>query len=133
MKNNYLGENIVKNILILIFALILYPTILQETNNLVGNQIGDFLLLLSILLVAVCFANFAYTYEKCKIEVLGHRLLAHVTTFIFMLLLAAMLLTMVSTVKVVFIAVFPIVTTFAILLYLGIVLYDFWDLLRADK
>jgi len=132
-KNSYLGENIIKNILVLIVAVLFFPMIANSAQLLPIEQIGNFLLLVSILLVAVCFANFAFTYEKCNVAAIGQRYLAHIATFIFMLLLALLLISLVIIIQILIPSIFQITLVVSILLYLGIALYDFWDLLRINE
>ena len=125
-------ENLLKNGLIIILALISYIPLSNALRQIKPDEIGDFLLIVSILLVTVCFANFAFTYEKSNLVAHGTRLLSHSATFIFMLLIALLLESMVIAVNVIYPSIYLIILTFSVLLYTGIALYDFWDLLRAE-
>ncbi len=124
-------ENLLKNGLIIILALLSYNPLSNALREIKADQMGDFLLIVSILLVTVCFANFAFTYEKSNLVAHRTRLLSHSATFIFMLLIALLLESMVIAVNVIYPSIYVIILAFSVLLYIGIALYDFWDLLRA--
>lgn len=131
--NPYIKENIVKNILILIIVGFLYPVFSKTLSAITVDAMNNFLLVISILLVTVCFANFAFTYEKSKLQTMKGRLLSYSATFIFMLLTALLLEVMVLAVKIVYPSFYGMIFVFAALLYLGIALYDFWDLFRNER
>lgn len=97
------------------------------------EQTNDFLLIISMLLVTVCFANFAFTYEKTKLQTKTGMLFAHSATGVFMLLTALLLESITIAVKVVYPSFHAIIFGFSILLYFGVILYDFWDLMRAQQ
>ena len=125
-------ENIVKNIFILFFSVIFYFPLLQVLKQIQPFQLNDFLLILSILIVAICFANFTFTYEKSNILLLSQRMFSHFVTFMFMLLLALMLETLVISIGFVYPQLYSIIFVFSALLYLSVALYDFWDILKAN-
>jgi hypothetical protein len=85
-----------------------------------------------MLLVTVCFANFAFTYEKSNLQTKSGKLLAHSATGVFMLLTVLLLESITVAVKVVYPSLHAIILGFSILLYVGVILYDFWDLTRAQ-
>lgn len=131
--NSYVKENAIKNILILIIAVFFYPVVSNSLTEIKSEQINDFLLIISMFLVTVCFANFAFTYEKSKLQTKSGRLLAHISTEIFMLLIIFLLESIVIAIKVVYPSFRTIIFGLSILLYLGVVLYDFWDLTRIQQ
>jgi hypothetical protein len=124
-------ENLIKNFLIIVLVFLFYNNLRIGLKTIDSNQISDFLLVTSMLLVTVCFANFAFSYEFTKIKSLGMRLLSHISTFIFMLLIALLLESLVISIGIVYPSLFAIILTFSLLLYLGIALYDFWDFFRV--
>lgn len=130
ISEKIMWENMIKNLVIIILSFLFYNTIKQSLLAITPEQIGNFLLVISILLVTVCFANFAFTYERSRMELLKTRLLSHSATFIFMLLIALLLETMVVSIGIVYPSLFALISVFSVLLYIGIVLYDSWDLLR---
>lgn len=130
-KGSPIKENAIKNSLVIIIAAILYPAISNSLKQINRDQTNDFLLIISVIFVAVCFANFAFTYEKCKIETLLGRILAHSATGSFMLLTALLLECITLTTKIVYPSFYDLIFWFSVLLYFGILLYDFWDLERA--
>jgi magnesium-transporting ATPase (P-type) len=131
MVSNSYKENLIKNAIIIIIAAFLWPVISNSINQIGLGQISDFLLIISMLLVTVCFANFAFTYEKSKLDSLAGKLLSHSATFTFILLIALLLESIVLAVKIIYPSFYTIIFGFTILLYIGIVLYDFWDFLRV--
>lgn len=130
--NLYIKENIIKNVFILIITALLYPLISRSLAEIKFEQTNDFLLTISMLLVTVCFANFAFTYEKTKLQTKIGKLLAHCATGVFMLLIALLLESMVIAIGIVYQSLHTIILVFSILLYIGIILYDFWDLMRVQ-
>lgn len=127
-------ENLLKNLLIIILVSLFYNSIYSSLQSLkVEGGVNDFLLIVSMLLVTVCFANFAFSYEYSNLERLGMRLLAHLATFIFMLLIALLLESLVIVMRVIYPSLLTISIIFSILLYLGVALYDFWDFMRAFR
>ena len=131
--NQYIKDNIIKNIAIIVIAVFLYPVISNSLAQIKLEQTNDFLLIISMLLVTVCFANFAFTYERSKLKTKAGKLLAHSATGVFMLLTALLLESMILTVKVVYPSFHALIFGFSLLLYVGIILYDFWDLMRAEQ
>ena len=132
-KNSYIRDNVIKNIIILIIAAIFYPIFSNKLSTITAEAMNNFLLVISILLVTVSFADFAFTYEKSKLQTVKGRILSHSTTFIFVLLTALLLEVMVLAVKTVYPAFYGMIFGFSVLLYIGIVLYDFWDLFRNEQ
>jgi hypothetical protein len=131
-KRTLIYENIFKNIFIIILSLILYPLVIKPIKEIGVEQMNDFLLILSILLVSVCFANFEFSYQKSKIESLGERMFLHIVVIPFGLLLTLLLLSLVTAVGVVYPTLELTILLFSFLLYIGMILYDFWDILRAE-
>ena len=118
-------ENFIKHLLIIVLLFLFYNAIRTGLKTIDGSQIGNFLIIISMLLVTVCFANFAFSYKFTKMMSLGMRLLAHVSTFIFMLLIGVLLEAIVISIGIVYPSLFMIIMIFSILLYIGIALYDF--------
>ncbi len=134
MKTKILvNDNAAKNALIIFLAVLFYPIQSEALSAIRPDQLNNFLLVISMLLVTVCFANFAFTYEKSKMQKIGERLLANAVTFVFMLLIALLLESIVLAVNVVYPSFFIIIAGYSVLLYGGIALFDFWDLLRFEK
>lgn len=136
---NILKENLIKNILLIIILVASYSWVYEtfkpsaklftgtiEGSLLVGAMVGS----ISILLVAACFGNFAFTYEKID-HTFHSRFLAHLTTGLFMLLIG-LSLEMTSIVIALFVGKFPVFDLSLLILYVASVLYDFWDLKRSE-
>lgn len=130
--NPYFKTHLIKNALVIVIAGIFWPVISKALSQIKFEQMNDFLLILSMLLMVLSFANFAFTYEKSKLKTKTGRFLSYISTFIFMLLTALLLESMILAVKTVYPSFYVMIFGFAVLLYIGIVLYDFWDLFRAE-
>ena len=134
MKRIY-WENLIKNVVILI---ILVPAFSSIHSFIYSSSLGvdklsagSLLVAVSILAVTACFGNFAFTYEKVNHKDTVTRMLAHFTTGLLMLLIGISL-EMTSVLSSVLIGDFQIFNISLVILYLASVLYDFWDLKRAD-
>ena len=125
-------ENIWKHLLVVVVAASSLPVIRHNFRALGPENINDFLLAISIMIVTVCFANFAFTYRDSDSRSPGIRLLSHGATFLFLLLTALLLLTMSIGIDIAYPAMGPSFFVFSALLYIAVALYDFWDLLRTN-
>ena len=125
-------ENLIKDLIVLVCVFLFYPNLQRSITVMSVESIGGLLSVISILIVTVCFANFAFTYEKIAINSLGSRLLAHSATFLFLLITSLLLELMVISIRVAYPSLYSISIVFSVLLYISIVLYDFWDLFRVS-
>ncbi len=123
-------ENVVKNVLIVVCTVLVFPMFESTLSAVPLEAFGDVLMVVSIFLVTVSFANFAFTYETINKNSAGARFLGFAATFLFMLLTALLLEVMVISIGLVHEGLYTMSLVFSVLLYLSIVLYDFWDLLR---
>jgi len=123
-------EVVIKNIMVVILALAFYNFIYRALKLIYLDQMSDLLTVISMLLVTVCFANFAFSYQHSDFSQIRMRWLAHLATFIFMLLIAVFLEIIVIIIELVYTPIWPLITLLAGLLYLGMALYDFWDFYR---
>ncbi|MFH1218454.1 MAG: hypothetical protein V1679_01275 [Candidatus Peregrinibacteria bacterium] len=132
--NKIIVENFIKNIILLIILGLTYsPTKEFLLNSELATDkalAGDLLVAVSILAVTACFGNFAFTYEKVNKENVFSRMISHLTTGILMLLIGLSIIIS-STLSDVLIKDFTILKIGWILLYIGSVIYDFWDLQRV--
>lgn len=131
--NKIILENVVKNIILIPILVLTYFEIERffSTLSISDNSVlGSVLVAVSILVVTACFGCFAFTYEKVEHKSFGLRLLAHATTGILMLLIG-LSLEMTSVLAKALIGDFQVFNLSLVLLYISIVLYDFWDLRRA--
>lgn len=126
-------ETLITDVIIVILAIFLWPVFAASLAGIDAGQIANFLLMISILLVTVCFANFAFTYEKSKLQTKGGKWLSRSAAVVYMVLIALLLETMVLAIKVVYPSFYVIALIFSILLYLGCVLYDLWDAMRVPE
>jgi len=125
-------ENLIKNLIVGICVFLFYTNLRQGIAGITIESIPTLLSVISILLVTVCFANFAFTYEKIQLESLGSRILAHSATFLFLLITALLLEAMAISIGIAYPSLYAISVIFSILLYVSIILYDFWDLFRVS-
>jgi len=130
-KKSLIIENILKNIFVIFLAVLFYPLIIEPIKAIGVDQMNDFLLIISIFLVSVCFANFAFTYEKSNFESKVERFFSHITVIFFLLSLLISLLGLVTAIGIVYPTLKLTFSFLTFLLYTGIVFYDFWDLFRV--
>lgn len=126
-------DNLIKNILVVLIAALAHPYLSDTLSTIKASDMGNFLLIISILLVTVCFPLFAFTYEKSRLSRPIQKIISHATTFVFLILSAFLLESMTLVVKFIYPSLYGLISSFSILLYVGIVLYDFWDLLRVEQ
>lgn len=132
MISTYQKGNVIQNALIILVAGLFSGVIQSAVDKITVDEMANFLVIISMLLVTVCFANFAFTYERARLSTIGGRVLAHAATSSFMLLIALLLETIVLSVRVVYPSFHDLILGFTVLLYVGLVLYDIWDLQRAE-
>ena len=126
-------ENTIKNLGVIVLGIILFPFIKPMFSTVPVEQLSDLLLILSILLVTACFANFAFSYEHSDLKCLTTKIVAHSATAIFMFLIFIILEMIVIISSFMYPTLYGLLLIGSILLYIGCVLYDFWDLLRIQK
>lgn len=128
-------ENLTKNLFILLLLFVAYPPLKQFLLNSSlyadNGASGSVLVAVSILAVTACFGNFAFTYEKIKLDSSYNRILAHFTTGLLMLLIG-LSLEMTSLITGLLVENFYILNFSLIILYISSVMYDFWDLERLS-
>lgn len=124
-------ESVIKNLLVVLSGLFFFQSVKTSIYGIGPDGISDFLLIVSVLLMTVSFANFAFSYEHSKLEDLSRRILAHVTTFLFLLLTFVSLECVVIATEIAYPSLGVFITVFSWGLFLSIILYDHWDLLRA--
>lgn len=127
-------ENGIKNIFLIIVLVIMFPHV-QEAFSVEfftdKDVSGSLLAAVGLVSVIACFGNFAFTYERVNHAKFGNRLLSHLTTG-FLMLVIGLSLEMTSVIVTNTIGNFPIFNISLLLLYIASVLYDFWDLKRAE-
>lgn len=84
-------ENTIKNTLILILLLILYKPVQDLFTNIGSEHYGNLLVTTSLLIMAVLFADYAFTYAHTKMKSSIDRYFSHSITFIIMLCTGLML------------------------------------------
>ena len=129
--NPHLKLNVLKNGIVLIISVAMYPFILGSLAQITVEQTNDILLMISMLLVTVCFANFAFTYGQSKMHSIKGKLLAHSATGIFLLLTALFLESIIIIVNLVYPSFYFLMLVFSILLYGGVVLYYFFYITKV--
>ena len=132
LKKKLMWENVWKNVLVVVVIAVVLPFIKNSVRILAPDSLGNFLLVISILLVTVCFANFAFTYRDSNMRSIPAQMLSHSATFLFLLLTALLLAAMTIGIGIVYPTLFSFFSIFSILLYVAVALYDFWDILRIN-
>ncbi|MBU0975205.1 MAG: hypothetical protein ABIE03_01330 [Patescibacteria group bacterium] len=125
-------ENIIKNLLALTVILISYPIFHTMLKGVDETQVSNLLIIVSIFFISIQFAGFSFSYADSKKDS-GMKMLGHVLTFFAMLLTGILLETIVITVQLVYPSFFPVMTILSILIYITVLLFDFWDALKLQK
>jgi hypothetical protein len=127
-------ENIIKNIVIVGLLITCYfpAKDFLLSSELATNKglAGDLLVAISILIVTASFGNFAFTYDKTKMEKFSSRILSHITTGLLMFLIG-LSIEMSAILSGILVGNFFILNIAWVTLYLASVSYDFWDFERA--
>jgi len=123
-------ENGVKNGTIVLILWRCYNHLFQALNTVDSQNINNVLLIISIFLMIVCFVNFTFTYNRRWLTQLSFRILSHLISALFLLLIGFLLEAMMIAVSIVYPGLSMITSVFVILLFLGLVVFDFWDFLR---
>lgn len=129
----HLKENVLKNLVIVLATLAFYPFLKGALDEVDAAQAGNLLLVISMFLVTVCFANFEFTYEKSQLDNRLGKWLATGSTAIFMFLIAVMLEMIVIIIRTVYPSLFNVFFLISGLLYVSIVIFDFWDLVQSSS
>jgi hypothetical protein len=61
-------ENILKHFLVILCSVIFYPLVTNSFKGIDGNNFGNLMTIISILLVTVCFANFEFKYQSVDLD-----------------------------------------------------------------
>jgi hypothetical protein len=135
--NCLIKENIVKNILIALCMVPVYPLTREYIYSFTRLPLdlplaGDTLIAISILSVMACFGNFAFSYRYVNMNDSVQRYIAHITTFMLMWLMGISLI-FTSLLMQLLVGYFVVIDIALLILYLAIVCYDFSDLLNAIK
>ena len=125
-------ENLTKNLVVIIFLFMSYQGLKNGISGIPLDSVSNFLSLISILVMTVCFANFAFTYGQVKMHYKFPRFLAHGATFLFMLLIALLLESLVITIGIAYPSIYHMTMIFSVLLYLSLIFYDFLDLFKVS-
>lgn len=129
-------ENLLKNLVLIVLLVILYAPIdsYLENSGLASDKAsaGDILVAASIIAVIACFGAFAFTYEKIDAKKGYQRFLAHATTGL-LILTTGISLIFTSVLSSFIMGSFIILDITIMMLYLAVVGYDFWDLLRLTN
>lgn len=133
MKNltNAIVENSIKNLAIIIIIIASYNPISNTLAVIPLDQLNNILLVFSMLLLPTCFADFTFTYEKTNMKSPKTKFFGHVAIFTPMLLTAIILEAIAICTKFSSPAIYPLFIVLAVGIYLSVVFFDFWDLLRA--
>ncbi len=125
-------ENTIKNVVILLFLLILYSPLLALFKKIDSRHYDSLLITTSLLIMAVLFADYAFTYAHTKMKNIFNRYLSHVLTFIIMLCTGLMLESVVIIVNLKTGFNVWVITFVSFAFYISLIMYDFWDILRSE-
>lgn len=99
-------------------------------KNISSEHYSDLLIVTSLLIMAVLFADYAFTYEHTRMESFWDRYLSHSVTFIVLLCTGLMLESVVILINLETNTNVWIITFIAVAFYISLAMYDYWDILR---
>jgi len=132
-NKNYIFENLLKNLIMLIVVLFFIPGIEKGVFQVNREDSESILGLIGLLLVFSAAVNFTFSYEAVHFENIFERFLAHITTLIAQMVMVLLILALVFLVKSLFPFLFVFSLVIGILSIITILLFDFWDLLKNQK
>lgn len=120
-------QNVIKNVTVVVVTLVLILWSMEYLRN-VGDSAIDAFFFLSIFPLGAMFAYFAFSYSNTNLYSARHRMMADIATFIFLVVISYS----VTIATIIGITSIPILqgpfVVMAVLLILGCLVYDFWDL-----
>lgn len=126
----YIIENTFKNIIILILLTISYHPIQNSLRDINSENYGNILIACSILVTAVLFADYTFTYMHANLSNCTQRYLGHLTTFIAILSTGFLLESITCIFNLMTGKNLWIINGMSIMFFVSLIMYDFWDLLQ---
>ena len=123
-------ENTIKNIIITLILIFLYQPMFDLFSNIDQTHYPNLLTTFTLLIMAVLFADYAFTYKDTNLQNHKLRIISYAITFIIMLCTGILLELVVILVNLELGFHLYIISIVSILFYISLVLYDYWDLLR---
>ena len=135
MENRLLRENGIKNGIVIILLYFLYSPTKQFLNSLTTDAIGyqTIIVLASLLIMAFLFATYTFTFKDSSLDSPFRRLLDYINTGIIMFGCGSLLEISYITINIQLKTTFYLIGMLMLLFYISLVLFDFWDLMRAFK
>ena len=132
-NKNYIFENLLKNLVMLIIVVFCIPGIEKGVFQVNREDSESILGLIGLLLVFSAAVNFTFSYEAVNFENIFERFLAHITTLIAQMVMVLLILALVFLVKSLFPFLFVFSLVIGVLSIITILLFDFWDLLKNQE
>lgn len=127
-----LQENVVKNIIVIILIVYFYTPIQEFISKIDSGVYGDIMLATSILAVAAMFGAFSFSYESINPYKTADRMFGHITSGLLLLPIGIMFMFL-QVILTLEIGSRPTILITAIwLVYLSIILWDFWNVKRIE-
>ncbi len=135
MSNKLMWENGIKNAIVVILLYFFYSPTKIFLESLTTDTIGyqTIIILASLLIVAFLFATYTFTFKDSHLAHTVKRYLDYLHTAIVMFGCGALLEISYLTINIVLKATFSLMGLLMALFYVSLVLFDFWDLMRAIK
>ena len=133
MKKQLLLENTLKNLFILGGLIIFYFPLHSFLTSLQPANYDSIVFVSTLLIMAFLFADYAFTFTASDLRRPTERLLDYTITTLIMFGTGALLQMSLLAINLRLMKNFVLLDFVAILFYISLVLYDFWDLNRALK
>ncbi|MCX6733747.1 MAG: hypothetical protein NTX63_02950 [Candidatus Peregrinibacteria bacterium] len=126
-------ENTVKNVIVFALLLFSYGNVTSYITSLATDAIGyqTIIVLSSLLIMAFLFASYTFTFKDSKLDKPIARLFDYFNTGIMIYGCGLLLEISYITVNAELHSTFSIMGILMVLFYISLVLFDYWDLVRA--
>ena len=132
-QKQYWAEIIIKNLLLLILAILVYPIIESSFSQITDKDtLGTLIIFVGLIIVVPLFWVFSFTYETISTQNVVQRYVWHLIAF-FVMLWCFWLLEMIDVLFVLLVWDILIFRVTLLILIFSIFLYDFWDAARIYK
>jgi len=125
MKNTLIA-NVAKNLLVILAAVLLFDYVRSQVLFVKGDPLffQTFLISISILILCAMFGCFSFRYKDTA---KGNMWLGYLVTGLFMFGIGIMFEMLIVLINI------PIFTILSAVMYLGVMLYDFWDFYQLKE
>lgn len=131
IKNKPIRQNFIKHFFIAVLLSFVYWSLRDTLQDVSAENYGSILTVSTLLIMAFLFADYAFTFQGTDFKKTSSALLSQLLTGMIIFGTGALLLIVSVTLNLLLESNFFLFNLIAVLFYLSLVLYDFWDLHRS--